>query len=218
MTMNVTRRFGGAGLLLLAALTSAGAQPTRSVGGGVDRVLSPAVVATWIFHRDETGAAQMDLLVLWRGSPGWFMRGDRGGGGGGGSTRPDGTTVLTTRIRYGAVDLELRFDPASRTAHLGERQIALGEANVILIDAVDGQPQVMGTRRVEPTIPQNGLRIELVLRRSNELLEYLRCDARLTDQKAQEQMELLCAQVFGRCDARLANPTLQTMLDLSCLR
>lgn len=219
MIMNVTRRFAGAGVLLLVGLVSTDAQSVRGLGGGVDRVLSPAVVATWISHRDETGAARLDLLVLWRGSPGWFIQDGRGGGGSaGGSSSRDGATVLTTRIHYGGVDLELRFDPLSRTAQVGGHQIALGDANVILLDAVDSLLRVVGTRRVEPTIPESGRRIELVLRRSSELLEYLRCDVRLPDPKAQEQMEFLCAQVLGRCDVRLENPTLQAMLDVSCLR
>ena len=216
MITSMTHRFAGAGALLLAALASAGAQSGRGFGGGVDRVLSPAVVATWISHQ-ETGTVQLDLLVLWRGSPGWFMENGRGGGGSaGGSSSRDGTTVLSTRIRYGRIDLELRFDPVSRMAQVGEHQVPLGDANVILLDAVDTLPQVVGTRRVEPSIPESGRRIELVLRRSSELLEYLRCDVRLLDPKAQEQMEFLCAQVLGRCDVRLANPTLQAMLDASC--
>jgi hypothetical protein len=101
MMIHVTHRFAGAGFLLLGALASADAQSARGFGGGVDRVLSPAVVATWISH---------------------------------------------------------------------------------------------------------------------ELLEYLRCDVRLPDPTAQEQMAFLCAQVFGRCDVRLTNPALQAMLDASCLR
>ena len=163
--------------LLFAALASADAQSNGGSGGGAVRVLSPTVVATWILHQDETGAAQLDLLVLWRGSPGWFTQG--GGGGGGGSRGPDDTVVLTMRIQYGDVDLELGFDPVARTAQLDERQIPLGDANVILIGQVDTLPQVVETTRVESTIPESGRRIEMVLRRSNELLEYLRCDVRL---------------------------------------
>ena len=219
MIMKRISRSALCGFLLLAALASADAQSNVGLGGGVVRVLSPAVVATWTFHQDETGAAQLDLLVLWRGSPGWFTRGGGGGGGGGsGSRGRDDRVVLTMQIRYGDVDLELVFDPVARMAQLDERQIPLGDANVILIDAVDTLPQVVGTTRVESTIPESGRRIEMVLRRSNELLEYLRCDVRLSDPNAQEQMEFLCAQILGRCDARLANPTLQAMLDASCLR
>ncbi len=215
LTENRIVVFVAAVALLLVIQSPKSAQSNGGLGGGVVRVLSPTVVATWIFHQDETGAAQLDLLVLWRGSPGWFTRG--GGGGGSGSRGRDDTVVLTMRIQYGDVDLELVFDPVARMAQLDERQIPLGDANVILIDAVDTLPQVVGTTRVESTIPESGRRIEMVLRRSNELLEYLRCDVRLSDPNAQEQMEFLCAQILGRCDARLANPTLQAMLDASCL-
>jgi hypothetical protein len=172
-------------------------------------------------HQNATGDSILDLLVLWRGAPGWFIgHGGARGGVAGGSTGPDGVEVLTSRIHYGEVDLELVFDPQARIVQLEGRSIPLGDANVLLIDEVDGPhgPAFAGARRVEPTIPESGRRIDLVLRRSTELLEYLRCDARLGDQAAQEQMEFLCAQIMGRCDARLANPRLQVMLDASCRR
>ena len=130
-------------------------------------MLSPAVVATWIAHQDQTGIAQLDLLVLWRGSLGWFMQ---SGGGGGGSIGGNGAIGVTTRIQYGDISLEVRFSPQARIAQLQDQQITLGDANVLLIDTVDTVPQVVGTRQVDRVIPTAG-RIELLLRQSVELLD-----------------------------------------------
>jgi hypothetical protein len=218
--MKVIRWAAIAGLLLRTALTSADAQSVRGTTSGVDRVLSPTVVATWISHQDESGTSQLDLLVLWRGAPGWFMQGEGGGAGGGvGSLGANGASVFTSRIRYGYVDVALVFDSLARNVQVNGREIALGDANVILLDGVDAAlgPQVFGTHRVEPTIPEGERRIEMVLRRSTELLDYLRCDVRLPDPNAQEQMEFLCAQVLGKCEVRLTNAVLQRMLEASCL-
>lgn len=40
--------------------------------GGTGAV-SPAVVATWSFSHGSSGLPEFDLLVLWRGTPEWFM-------------------------------------------------------------------------------------------------------------------------------------------------
>ena len=197
------------------AAAAARAQPQGNLAG-VDRILSPTVVATWLAHQDEAGGAQLDLLVLWRGSPGWFLDGGASGGGGGGSVDRDGTIRLTSRINYGEVSLEVDFDPDRRLVGLGQEQMPLGDANVLLVDDVDTNPHMMTTRRVDPVIP-DGRRIEVLLRTSAELLDYLQCDVVLPDPAAQAQMEFLCAQTLGQCDARLSNPALQAMLDASCI-
>jgi hypothetical protein len=202
-----------AAILMLVALGPAMAQ-VRSSGATVDRVLSPRVVANWLSHPDESGAMQLDLLVLWRGSPGWFAvaeggAGERGGGG------MESQAVRSLRLRYGDIDLGLEFRPETRVVVFLGEELVLGEANVVLVDAVDTSPHVIETTQVGSTIPDAG-RIELLLRRSPELVEYLDCEARVADPSLQEQMEFLCAQVLGRCDAQLANPTLQAMLELSC--
>jgi hypothetical protein len=53
--------------------------------------VSPAVVGYWQMHDNEDGTGSVDLLILWRGTPGWFLRGNDnsggGSGGGGGSLR-----------------------------------------------------------------------------------------------------------------------------------
>ena len=43
------------------------------------RVVSPAVAATWITKHRQAGDGELELLVLWRGSPGWFLEGGQDG-------------------------------------------------------------------------------------------------------------------------------------------
>ncbi len=151
--------------------------------------------------------ATLELLVLWRGTPGWFLRPASGGGSvsfentveyprpGRDASRPEqargalagrrrGSTVT---IRQGSVLLELRFDPESAIVYVQEHLVRLNEDNVVLVDDVDGPdgPQVAGTLRIDPGFtvgrsdepPFDGF--EVLLQRSEELLGFLRCDVPL---------------------------------------
>jgi hypothetical protein len=56
-------------LAVAFALQSA---PTRSSSGG-NTMISPTVFATWLTERIGNGPVQLRLLVLWRGTPGWYF-------------------------------------------------------------------------------------------------------------------------------------------------
>jgi hypothetical protein len=200
-------------LLLEAAVTPAGAQRRRSTMG--NGVISPAVVATWWTHAIDADSWQLDLLVLWRGTPGWFLRDDDGNSG----FESFGGEVRTTRIRYGDVEAELRFDPRARSVTFRGHEIQLGDTNVILLDFIDSAegPRVVGNHRVEPIMSIGHPRPELLLRQSEALLDYLRCDVPLADPKRQEHMALLCAMILGNCEIGLADPSLQKMLEAGCV-
>ena len=144
--MRVFPRSAIAGLLVVGALATAQAQrtPPGTVAG--DRVLSPTVVASWIAEQEASGTAQLRLLVLWRGRPGWFLGGGPSGGGGSGL----GRGVMTRRLHFGGVDLEFMFDQRTRVIELLGQRIDLGEANVVLVDTVDDHPRFVGARRVDP--------------------------------------------------------------------
>lgn len=147
----------------------------------------------------------LELLVLWRGTPGWFLR--PGGGSlsfedtteyprpGRDASRPEqaegaptgrrlGSTVT---IRQGSVLLELRFDRENATVYVQEHPVRLNGNNVVLVDDVDGPagPQVAGTLHIDPGFivggsdepPFDGF--EVLLQRSEELLGFLRCDVPL---------------------------------------
>ena len=77
--------------------------------------VSPSVMATELASVDASGRGTLQLLILWRGTPGWFMRGGGGSSsGGGGSTGPGSSMMFSHWISQGGVNLNLRFDPAAR--------------------------------------------------------------------------------------------------------
>ena len=170
----------------------------------------------------------LELLVLWRGSPGWFRRPLPGSGrvsfddvsvfsrpeGNGG----DGTAVrIESRvaIEQGGVTLELRFDAENATVYVQGQRFPLDGDNVILVDDVDGAggPQVTGALRIDPEFtvtrfaePRFSGGIELLLRRSQAMLDFLRCDVPLpadpasgdsSESLAQRHMDALCARYWS---------------------
>jgi len=166
---------------------------TESSGDGV---LSASVVGGWFTHVNGSGEGVLDLLVLWRGSPGWPLTRSSGGTSGGStpfSTRRGMTVSRGDRSFYAA------FSSSPRTYQIEDETKPLGDANVVLVDDVDSPagPRVVKTLRVDPVMPDRR-RIELVLERSPELVAYLRCDARLADARKQMAIDLLCARYRGK--------------------
>src|SRR5262245_28040379 len=84
------------------------------------RVTSPTVVSTFVGH---DGA--LELLVLWRGKPGWFIPSGPSGAGGSGRER-------WVSISYGGLDFAIDFNDATRSARLLNTRIALDKTNVVL--------------------------------------------------------------------------------------
>lgn len=128
-------------LLVIAAFTSSPlhGQPRGMGMSSGSRVVSPAVVATWISQYEPPRFTELELLVLWRGTPGWFMRSD-GGESTSGSMGPPGQSggvagergPVVHQISFGGLKLVLRFDPQTRSAQIQDREISLSDANVIL--------------------------------------------------------------------------------------
>ena len=119
--------------------------------------VSPSVMATDMCVVDPAGRGTLELLILWRGSPGWFRKGDGGGSGGGsgaGGSMAGGPSpmIRSAWVSQGGVSLTVRFDPAARKVWIQDKEIALDEANVVLVDGVDSPegPQVVRTLRIDP--------------------------------------------------------------------
>ena len=157
-------------------------------------VISPVVEASWFTSRRD-GVEQLDLLVLWRGTPGWFLR--AGGSGGGGGDGPGGP--YQTWIVRGALKLTLDFDPSKRIAIVQGTSLDLADDNVVFMDDVDSPtgPRVVTTMRVPRAMPGSAGQIGLVLRESSEIMSFLRCDAKPQDGRGQALLERLCLQNIG---------------------
>ena len=203
--------------VLAAALMVAQPFPGGGSNSGTAPV-SPSVMATELDSVDASGRGTLQLLILWRGTPGWFMRGGGGSSSGGGGSMGPGSGMMHQPVDFtGRRQPDLRFDPAARKMWIQDAEIALDDANVVLVDAVDSPagPQVVRTLRIDPeyettlepppyAIPGRGSQmrprpvpVQTFIRRSPELIEFLQCDAPLPGLKAYEQQmfDSMCAFV-----------------------
>ena len=194
--------------------------PGAGSTGGTGPV-SPSVLATTMAAVDAAGRGTLELLVLWRGSPGWFMKGGGGSSSGGGSTGPTlggapGPMIRSSWISQGGVNLSVRFDPAAQKAWIQDNEIDLRDANVILVDDVDSPtgPHVVRALRIDAdyetkveTLPGGppgrgrtrpmAVPAQTFIRRSPELVEFLQCDATVPGLSEIEQkvFDMWCAWV-----------------------
>ena len=195
-------------------------------GGGSSSTsapVSPSVMATVMTAGNEPGKGELELLVLWRGSPGWFWRADGSGGGGsssgsGGMLGRTGSEVRTEWLSQGGVNLNLRFEPGSRRLWILDQPVTLNDANVVLVDGVDAPTglRVVATVRIEPGYdaatdqplgllaarpsgapPPQGVPPQTFIRRSPELVAFLQCDVKAPDRSPMEQkaLDTWCAWV-----------------------
>jgi hypothetical protein len=158
-------------------------------------VVSPTVLATWMVRNANSERPVLDLLILWRGTPGWFMKGSAANERSSGNLK--GTTAV--HIARGGLDLQVVFDARSMSVEVQDKQIRLGSNNVILVDGVDSDGQTtIRLAKVDATqLSGPRIKIQQVLRTSPDLVDFLRCDIQLSDPKAQELMRRVCGEVKG---------------------
>jgi hypothetical protein len=201
-------RFAGraiaAALAATVELTAQGGSFAR--GGGSSstaRVVSPAVVASWMSHARAADGRVTTLLVLWRGTPGWFSRGGGGGGSGGSGGVGPGGSYGTQWVSQGGLTFTLEYDYDKRVVKVLDQEVSLDQTNVVLVDSVDSAagPVVVGLRWVEPAPAEPstaGDAIGAIVRRAPELFEFLRCDVELSDPAMQAMMPIVCGQMRPR--------------------
>ena len=169
------------------------AQQDRRAAGGSSSVpnviVSPSVIASAVATGTHTGA-RLDLLVLWRGSPAWFMKGS-------GQRSSGGGNECTVRVSLSRGDLtfSLALDRTTRVLEIQGKTVSMGQDNVVFVDKVDSPegPQVVKTLTIDPVLTEPLIRIQSVLRRSPEILSFLQCDVRVADPKQQGYFDQLCA-------------------------
>jgi hypothetical protein len=118
--------------------------------GSTSRPLSATVFASWSMHWSHTDGSTMALLVLWRGSPGWFARGASSGGSSGASGSSSGSSYQW--LSQGGLTFWIEFDIERKIVKLLEREVDLTKSNVVLVDRVDAPdgPTIVSARWVEP--------------------------------------------------------------------
>ncbi len=175
--------------------------------------VSASVMATGIYERNTAGETRLQLLVLWRGTPGWFLKENGGGGGSGftsGGSVPSGrgvtSQVMVVQVHQGGVALELKFDAGQGKAWIHSREVLLAGGNVIMVDAVDRPdgPLVGRVVHVEPAGDSRGgdrtdvVRPQTFIRRSPELVAYLQCDRQFDDPRpyVQQMLKAMCDAVM----------------------
>ena len=102
-----------------------------------------------------------------------------------------GDVTLTVDVASRSSD----FDPSTTVVKILDQEIALRDANVIMIDGADSSaPTIVGTRYVEPHFAGKDA-IAAIVKRTPELFEFLRCDVILPDANQQAIMTFLCGQM-----------------------
>jgi hypothetical protein len=170
--------------------------------------ISPAVMATFIAHGEPqpapvpphtlTGPMTLDLLVLWRGAPAWFLEGDHSSG----SSWGDASGHVNVRLEQAGVVLDISLDKQNGTARIAGRDLVLGDANVVLVDGVglpEG-PNVVGTQSVDPLTEPLPDGLYIILRRAPDLLPFMQCGAALPDAAGfvQHVFDASCARMVNK--------------------
>ncbi len=176
-----------------APATAQSASGMRGGGGsGTDRPLSPAVLASWMWHHNYANDSKTSLLVLWRGSPGWMLKPGPNGGGGGSSSSGGGSVGFQS-FRAGGLSFSMEYDYDRVVVKLLNQELSLREVNVILVDGVDtAAPSIVRTLWVEPPAANpspSDNPIGAIISRQPDLFEYLRCDLKLSDTPPDPSMD-----------------------------
>lgn len=156
------------------------------------RQVSPTVLATWI-KRVGPDNERVDVIVLWRGEPGWHLKGNRRG-----SWSSATRDTHDTSISYGGLNLEMSYNRKRQVITIGRREVDLKpNLNVVLVDPVGTDPArfKIETLAVEPTLPRYGPQLERVLGSSSRIVEFLQCHLSVPDARGRQMLERVCSEI-----------------------
>jgi uncharacterized protein (TIGR02246 family) len=185
-----------------------------AVGVLLVAVVSPALIAARGFTVPLSHVAaasvvsedgnRLDLLVVWRGSPGWRVG---PGGGHPSSTAGGGGRSYHSSETFGSVQLDLEFDFATRIARVAGRRVSMGSDNVVLVDRIDasGGPSVVRTLSIDGELPSNSPNIYPLIARSAEVVSYIQCDAKAPSPGPLDAIADWCAPIIAE-GANIAAP------------
>lgn len=186
----MTRVSVSVAMVALCAIAVPRAQHPQDTSCG-NNIVSATVVASYCAHV-ENGADHLDLLVLWRGRPGWFRRsaGVGGSGGSGGSQWFGGgfKSQISRRDTYGETTIAFLADFESRMVVIDGTRIGLETVNAVFVDRVD-EPgaRTFTHHQLEPRV-ELGIDPHLVLaRRSSQVRDFLQCQIPLPPVDGQQR-------------------------------
>jgi len=166
------------------------APPGVPMDSSTSRPVSATVVATTMV-RTIDGASALNLMVLWRGSNGWFLKSGARSSGGGGTRQ-----ALNARATFAGIDLLAELDLQPRAVRIQGKPATLkpADANVILVDGVEGPDlQVVSTLKIDPAIASDR-EIEPLFKRSPEVLAFLQCDQKSASASVQVLADRSCQE------------------------
>ena len=130
------------------------------------RPLSASVQGTFISQ-----ARQIEMLILWRGAPGWFFAPEHSQGGGNG-------TIVSGMVEYGPVRLDYSYDRSQRVLKIGDREVVLSAGqNVVLVDEVERSGgRVVKTLAMDFRFDSPNPTLASILGPSIDVVAFLRCE------------------------------------------
>ena len=171
------RRVSSLALLVACCCATTGCQMHEDPSCQSD-IVSASAISSFCGHAE--GPAQVpDLVILWRGEPGWFLAPTPGGVNAVGGARSYGAGtrghVSETR-RYGGITIGFDADFDAEVLKVGASAIPLDRVNTVVLDYVGGEWRVTAKRWTEPRPPVAGDWNLALARRSPEFLRDLRCE------------------------------------------
>jgi hypothetical protein len=168
------RRIAG-GAMLAAAVVAAVDCRRHEAPTCQSDIVSSSAVSSYCGHREGENQV-LDLVILWRGTPGWFQR--RGSRGGGGSAVSGGMTNgrVSQYRTYGDVTIAFDADFDANVVVIGQSTIQLNGVNAILVDHVDADWLVAATPWIDPHLPLSGDWNLALARRSADFRRALLCE------------------------------------------
>jgi hypothetical protein len=143
--------------------------PTSSAVSTEHRPLSATVWATIAVN--DLGA---ELVVLWRGTPGWYMKqGPRAEHASGNSES------LSVSLEYAGTRVSMSYDRRRREATVGTKaQILPPEVNTIFVDKVDDPsgPTIVGFTTLRLSRMMTNVRVAAALSQSSAAVTFLQCE------------------------------------------
>lgn len=149
---------------------------------------SSTVLITRITRKAAAGD-QLELLVLWRGAPGWYLQRPRG------SSTGERNGVLREEHQYGNVKLRIIFDPKASTVEVNEERVLLDSgARALLVDHVGtNEPLTVEKLKIDRNVSSGGAALLKLFRDSTALREFLRCEGVSAERPHRSYANTLCA-------------------------